>query len=108
MFERYPDMRSIPSVGRSINLSVTSRGLRAIRNLGGTLYEELLGLATKIRGRIIHMPDGAVVFQRYGKDDTECNYSISRIELNKFLIDAASKEGAEFLFDHNLSDTSDF
>ena len=30
MYERYPDIRGIPSVGRSINLSVTSRGLRAV------------------------------------------------------------------------------
>ena len=29
------------------------------------------GLATKVMGRIIHMPDGKVLFQRYGKDDTE-------------------------------------
>ena len=31
LFERYGDIRSIPSVGRSINLSVTSRGLRAVQ-----------------------------------------------------------------------------
>merc|ERR1719230_382764 len=54
------------------------------------------------------MPEGDVVFQGYGKDDTESNYSVSRIDLNKFLIDAAAKAGAEFHFDHNLSETSDF
>ncbi len=27
--------------------------------------------------------------QPYGKDSTECNYSISRFELNKFLINKA-------------------
>lgn len=109
VYERYPDIRSIPSVGRSINLSVTSRGLRAIKSLGGSLYDDILnGLATKISGRIIHMPDGDRLFQRYGKDDSECNYSISRIDLNKFLIDAAAQAGAEFHFDHALSDTSDF
>jgi len=109
IFERYADIRSIPSVGRSINLSVTSRGLRAIKALGGNLYDQIVGeLATRISGRIIHMPDGKVVFQRYGKDDTECNYSISRIDLNKFLIDLAVKEGAEFHFEHQLSETSAF
>lgn len=109
VYERYPDIRSIPSVGRSINLSVTSRGLRAIKSLGGTLYDDILAkLATRITGRIIHMADGNVVFQRYGKDDSECNYSISRIDLNKFLIDAAAAAGAEFHFDHALSETSDF
>merc|ERR1711865_359527 len=54
MFERYGDIRQIPSLGRSINLSVTSRGLRAIRALGGSLYDEVLALTTKVYGRIIH------------------------------------------------------
>jgi kynurenine 3-monooxygenase len=108
VFERYADIRSIPSAGRSINLSVTSRGLRAIRALGGTLYDDLLGLATKIRGRIIHLADGNTIFQRYGKDDSECNYSVSRYELNAFLLDLAAREGAELYFDHILSETSDF
>lgn len=108
IFERYADIRSIPTNGRSINLSVTSRGLRAIRALGGNLYDEIIGLTTKIKGRIIHMPSGEVLFQRYGKDDTECNYSVSRGELNKHLIDVAAKEGAEYRWSHLLSETSDF
>jgi len=108
VYERYPDIRSIPSVGRSINLSVTSRGLRAIKELGSELYDGVMGLATRVRGRIIHMPDSNVLFQRYGRDDSEYNHSISRIELNKHLINAASAAGAEFHFDHALSETSDF
>jgi kynurenine 3-monooxygenase len=108
VFERYEDIRSIPSVGRSINLSVTSRGMRAVKALGGTFYDDMMKLATRIRGRIIHMANGKTVFQRYGKDDTECNYSVSRIDLNKFLIDKAAAEGATFHFNHNLSETSDF
>eukprot|EP00933_Yihiella_yeosuensis_P041337 TRINITY_DN35728_c1_g1_i1.p1 TRINITY_DN35728_c1_g1~~TRINITY_DN35728_c1_g1_i1.p1 ORF type:complete len:583 (-),score=118.59 TRINITY_DN35728_c1_g1_i1:141-1808(-) len=111
VYERYQDIRSIPSVGRSINLSVTSRGLRAVKSLGGTIYDDVLGkLATKVMGRIIHMPEDDVppLFQRYGKDDSEHNYSISRIDLNKFLIDAAANAGAEFHFDHALAESSDF
>lgn len=108
LFERYPDMRSIPFAGRSINLSVTSRGLRAVKSLGGNLHDELIKLTTPIMGRIIHMPDGERTFQRYGKDDTEHNYSVSRVELNKLLINMASKEGVEFHFNQALSDTSDF
>jgi len=108
VYERYTDIRTIPSAGRSINLSVTSRGMRAIRALGGSIYGDMLKIATRINGRIIHMTDGKAVFQRYGKDDTECNYSISRIDLNKFLINAAAEEGVVFHFDHNLSETSDF
>ena len=54
------------------------------------------------------MPDGKVLFQRYGKDDTEHNYSVSRIELNKFLLNAAADAGAELHFDHALVESSDF
>lgn len=109
LYERYQDIRSIPSTGRSINLSVTSRGLRAIKALGGSLYDDIVqNLTTKVMGRIIHMPDGKVLFQRYGKDDTEHNYSVSRIELNKFLLNAAADAGAELHFDHALVESSDF
>ena len=109
LYERYQDIRSIPSAGRSINLSVTSRGLRAIKALGGSLYDDIVeNLTTKVKGRIIHMPDGKVLFQRYGKDDTEHNYSVSRVELNKFLLNAAADAGAQLHFDHALVESSDF
>lgn len=109
VYERYQDIRSIPSAGRSINLSVTSRGLRAIKALGGSLYNDIVSnLTTKVMGRIIHMPEGKVLFQRYGKDDTEHNYSVSRLDLNKFLLNAAAEAGAELHFDHALVESSDF
>ena len=78
VFERYQDIRQIPSLGRSINLVITSRGLRAVDMIGGGLREEILSLATAVTGRILHQMDESVQFQRYGKDDSECNYSISR------------------------------
>ena len=96
--------------------------------MGGTFYDDIIALATRVHGRIIHTQDGKTVFQRYGKDDSECNYSISRYELNKvcpeplmcqmytlmytliwkFLIQAAVDLGATINFDHALSETSDF
>lgn len=78
IYERYQDIRTIPSLGRSINLVITRRGLRAVDSIGGGLREELLSLAVKVIGRTIHQSDGSIQFQRYGKDDNECNYSISR------------------------------
>merc|ERR1719157_235316 len=72
------------------------------------MKEQLLQISVPVIGRMMHSPGGDTQFQRYGKDDSECNYSISRVELNKFLIDQASKDGAVFHFDHNLSETSDF
>jgi len=102
IFERYGDIRQIPSLGRSINLSITSRGLRACDSIGGGLKEEILSLAVPVVGRVLHQQDGSVQFQRYGKDDSECNYSISRYELNKFLIAKAEAAGTKFYFGHSL------
>jgi hypothetical protein len=79
IFERYGDIRQIPSLGRSINLVITNRGLRACDAIGGGLREELLeALAVRVTGRVLHQSDGSEQFQRYGKDDIECNYSINR------------------------------
>lgn len=102
IFERYQDIRTIPSLGRSINLVITRRGLRAVDSIGDGLREELLSLAVKVIGRMIHQSDGSIQFQRYGKDDNECNYSISRYELNKFLIQKSETAGAKIFFGHEL------
>ena len=37
-----------------------------------------------VTGRMIHTPDGAESYQPYGRDEHECNYSVSRAELNRF------------------------
>mmetsp|Transcript_21348 Transcript_21348/g.30907 ORF Transcript_21348/g.30907 Transcript_21348/m.30907 type:complete len:455 (-) Transcript_21348:652-2016(-) len=110
VFERYQDIRQIPSLGRSINLVITKRGLRAVDCFGEEgLRDEILALAVAVTGRVIHQQDGSVQFQRYGKDDSECNYSISRFELNKFLIQKAESAGAKIYFGHSLdSDSTDF
>jgi kynurenine 3-monooxygenase len=102
LYERYQDIRQIPSLGRSINLVITRRGLRAVDSIGGGLREELLSLGVRVTGRTIHQMDGSVQFQRYGKDDNECNYSISRYELNKFLIQKSESAGAKIYFGHEL------
>ena len=85
IYERFGDIRAIPSAGRSINLVATVRGLRALSVLPPALKAELLELGTKVTGRIIHLDGTEPVFQRYGKDDSEYNHSISRYDLNKFL-----------------------
>ena len=106
VFERYQDIRAIPSVGRSINLVATARGLRALSGLPAAVKTALLALGTRVTGRIIHTEEahvqGGGVFQRYGKDDSEFNYSISRYELNKFLIGQAEQAGVKFHFGHRL------
>ena len=78
LYERYGDIRQIPSLGRSINLVLTGRGLRAIDAIGGGLREEVLSLAVPVTGRVMHQMDSSTQYQPYGKNNTECNYSISR------------------------------
>lgn len=105
MFERYADIRQIPSLGRSINLVLTGRGLRAIDAIGGGLRDEILALGVPVTGRVMHQMDSSTQYQPYGKDKSECNYSISRFELNKFLINKAADAGVKIYFGHALDES---
>lgn len=102
LFERRPDPRKNSlGGGRSINLVVTLRGLSALERVG--LKEEVLAQTVPLKGRMMHSKELKLTFQRYGRDDSECIYSISRSGLNKFLLDAAENSGAvRTHFQHNL------
>ena len=101
-FEKRSDIRLDSSeAGRSINLIVTSRGLNALRKVD--LEDEVLKITTPVVGRMMHSREGELVFQRYGKDDSECNYSVSRSQLNILMMNLAEREGVEIVFDHELS-----
>jgi kynurenine 3-monooxygenase len=86
---RFDPRRAGAGGGRSINLVVTSRGIEALRRLG--LERDVLALSVPVRGRMMHSVEGRLTFQPYGKDDTECNHSISRARLNEFLLSAAER-----------------
>lgn len=101
VYERRSDIRHGPiASGRSINLVLTRRGLRALALVG--LDRKALDLTVRVSGRMIHSRDGQTTYQPYGRNDTECNYSISRGELNQFLIDEAEAVGVTFHFDRTL------
>mmetsp|Transcript_20478 Transcript_20478/g.40545 ORF Transcript_20478/g.40545 Transcript_20478/m.40545 type:complete len:484 (-) Transcript_20478:126-1577(-) len=102
VYERYQDIRSIPALGRSINLVLTSRGLRSVALLGEKLLQDMLSFGIPTLGRILHQTDGSQQFQAYGRDDSEHNYSISRFELNKFLLRKAAEAGAVLHFQHEV------
>lgn len=90
IYERRPDMRKVDiGGGRSINLALSARGLYALAETG--LSERILHISLAMRGRMIHPVQGDVFFQRYGRDDTEVIYAVSRAELNKALMTAAEK-----------------
>jgi kynurenine 3-monooxygenase len=90
IYERRADMRKeTMSAGRSINLAVSRRGLRALAEVG--LESVVLEHAIPMRGRMIHAVNGELNFQPYGKDDSEYINSISRAALNKVLMTEAEK-----------------
>lgn len=101
VLERRPDPRraAIPA-GRSINLVLTERGLRGLAPIG--LREEVLSITTPVFGRMMHDKQGRLAYQPYGKDDSERNHSVSRAELQRFLLDRAEQAGARVEFDAGL------
>jgi kynurenine 3-monooxygenase len=92
VFERRPDMRQEAiSAGRSINLALSVRGLHALKQLG--MEAQVLDEAVPMRGRMMHSIAGDLTFQPYGKEDSDCIYSISRGGLNKLLMSRAESTG---------------
>jgi len=87
--------------GRSINLALAERGLHALRAAGAA--DAVLRQAVMMRGRMVHFADGSQQLQRYGKDDSEVIWSVSRGELNIILLNAAEAAGASLDFDRRLA-----
>lgn len=103
VFERRPDMRRAEAgAGRSINLVLTARGLRALRLIG--LEEEVLALTVPVFGRMMHALDGELTYTPYGKDERERNHSVSRGELNVALLEAVVRAGIPVHFEHTLEE----
>ncbi len=91
LFEKRPDLRVAQwDDGRTINLAMSERGWRAMRLVG--LEEEVKQFAIPMQGRMIHDLQGNLTFQPYGTNG-ECIYSVSRILLNRLLMNLAEMEG---------------
>jgi kynurenine 3-monooxygenase len=103
VFERRGDPRLHGFAGgRSINLALAERGLHALR--AADADGAVLRQAVMMRGRMVHPVQGEPQLQRYGRDDSEVIWSVSRGELNITLIDAAEAAGAVLHFDRGLED----
>ena len=103
IYEKRSDMRikNIPA-GRSINLALSIRGIRALKEVG--VYKEIKHLMIPMKGRMIHDLDGKTTLQPYGQRNNEVIYSISRLELNKKLIAVAEETcKVQFFFEHDLT-----
>ncbi len=98
VFESRFDMRTHMFVGgRSINLALSTRGIRALEEVG--LADLMKEHAVPMNGRMMHDTQGQLTFQPYGEKGQYIN-SISRSGLNMALIDGAEKKGVEFMFEH--------
>ena len=102
IFERRADTRKAGGIGgRSINLALSHRGLKALELAGikDTIQESCIPMP----GRMIHDLEGNLDFQPYGKEGQFIN-SVSRGGLNELLIDQAEAHGVEIRFDHKCED----
>jgi kynurenine 3-monooxygenase len=98
VFERRLDMRKHTiEGGRSINLALSNRGIRALEKVG--LAEVLRQNAIPMHGRMVHDEHKKLNFQPYGKAEQFIN-SVSRGGLNMVLMTEAEKLGVEFFFEH--------
>jgi kynurenine 3-monooxygenase len=99
LYERLGDLRreAIPA-GRSINLALAARGIRALELAG--VMPEVTPLLIEMPGRMLHDLSGAQQFLAYGQDASEIIYSVSRPALNRVLLDAAERAGATIHFNH--------
>ena len=101
LFEKRSDIRlGNLSAGRSINLIITAKGIRPLKQLG--LWDKVKSITSPVMGRTMHSIEGSLTYQPYGKDQTECNHSVSRGELNCLLNDEAEKCGVKISFESPL------
>lgn len=101
VFDRRQDVRKVKFSGRSINLAMSNRGWKTLREIG--IEDEIKKLALPLDKRALHVVDKPLYFQKYGKEE-EAIYSISRGVLNRKMIDLAEESGAKFRFEEKVWD----
>jgi kynurenine 3-monooxygenase len=98
IYERRPDMRKLSlSAGRSINLALSDRGIKALEEVG--IMDTIRTIAIPMHGRQLHHTDGTSGYQAYGKEGQFIN-SVSRGELNRKLMDLAEQHHVAIHFNH--------
>jgi kynurenine 3-monooxygenase len=93
LYERRPDPRQgQPERGRSINLALAARGMRALERAG--VMERVRPLLIPMRGRMVHELSGQTALQPYGQREHEVIWSVGRAALNRVLIEEAARHAA--------------
>jgi len=96
IYERRGDMRKAEMIaGRSINLALSDRGIKALEEVG--LMDEIRKICIPMHGRFMHNADSSTAYQPYGKEGQFIN-SVSRGDLNKKLMDLAEANNVEINF----------
>jgi kynurenine 3-monooxygenase len=90
LYERRADPRqSRPESGRSINLALAARGIRALERAG--VMQRVQPLLIAMRGRMVHELSGGSALQPYGQREHEVIWSVGRADLNRVLIEEAAR-----------------
>ena len=90
VYESRPDLRTTDiSAGRSINLALSDRGLKALRLCG--MEEKAREICIPMYGRLMHDTLGNTFASNYSGREGEYINSISRGDLNAILLDEAEK-----------------
>jgi len=104
IWEKRTDPRLSSNQGKSINLSLSCRGLYALT----TLPQEDLQLLSCLRqsvptpGRAIHKLNQPLVYQPYSEIETLALHSVNRGQLNTDLLNIAEKNGVKIRFGQSL------
>ena len=104
VFEKRPDIRKHAAQGgRSINLALMARGVRALDYTG--VLANVTARGVPIRRRAIHTPAGDIVSQPLGRTASEHVWAVDRNALNAALLDRAeSFANVRLNFDCQLRD----
>ena len=90
VYESRPDLRTTDiSAGRSINLALSDRGLKALRLCG--MEDKARGICIPMYGRLMHDVEGNTFASNYSGREGEYINSISRGDLNGILLTEAEK-----------------
>src|SRR5690606_9850571 len=91
LYDRRPDPRHcLPERGRSINLALAARGIRALERAG--IMERVRPQLIPMRGRMLHDLSGETGLLPYGQRENEVIHAVGRAALNRVLIEEAARQ----------------
>ena len=107
VYEMRPDLRKVAiSAGRSINLALSDRGIKAMKLVG--IEDKVKELCIPMNGRMLHDVEGNTVFAPYSGREHEYINSISRGQLNGLLLDEAEKHDKVKIHFNKICKSVDF